>query len=369
MLIGVDASRSSPRLATGTERYSLEVINALGQRGNKHKFRLYFRNSTPPVFDFPHESVRIGTKRLWTHIGLGPELLRNPPDAMYIPAHVLPIGLALHRQLKTVVTIHDIGYMKFPEAHPLGQRIYLHLSTWLSASFATHISVISHATKRNLIEYYKVPENHISVAYPGFMPPLAIPIVFQLEALSRLGLVAKNYAVYIGTLQPRKNLARLIKAWTTIVAAFPDNPPKLVIVGKPGWGVENYAVLAQKLGLESHVIFTGFVSEELKSALLRNAGCLAYPSLHEGFGFPIVEAQSVGTPVLCSNTSSMPEVAGDSAVLVNPEDTSAIANGLVRIFRDPSLSRHLSEIGLQNSTRFTWSSCAATLLELLNCAH
>jgi glycosyltransferase involved in cell wall biosynthesis len=179
------------------------------------------------------------------------------------------------------------------------------------------------------------------------------------------------YALYVGTLQPRKNLRRLIQAWRVLLDAPAPLPsrssaPLLILAGAKGWGSEDLEGELAALGLAGPVRFTGYISDTEKSALLRGARAFAFPSLYEGFGFPVLEAQSVGVPVVCSNTSSLPEVAGEAALLVNPLDVPALVAALRQAMCDEAVRARLIAAGHRNVSRFSWDECAKVVLDLLN---
>jgi len=372
VIIGIDASRAFSAVSTGTERYSREVITALIRLAPQHDFRLYTRDLAPlpPSISGAGGKVNVvllGPRRLWTHLGLAREIARRPPDALFIPAHVLPLSQALRRTRRTVVTIHDVGYRYFPQAHPWRQRVYLDWSTAFTARYAWRVVVDSQATLRDMQHFYRVPAEKIRVAYPGPLPLVNISAPDVRATREKFGLDSQRpYAFYVGTLQPRKNLRRLIDAWQQVTRACPQGEaPLLVISGGKGWGGEDLASEVRAQGMQEQVCFTGYVSDVEKSALMRGARILAFPSLFEGFGLPVLEAQSVGVPVVCSNTSSLPEVAGDAALLVNPLDVNAIAAALRRAMFDDSVREPLVRAGLLNIQRFSWERCAQNILTLL----
>ena len=215
MLIGIDASRCIADRLTGTERYSREVIAAIVRIAPQHRHRLYFRegheaqrqaylgalSSSTMV-----EPVAIPSQRLWTHIGLRREVSSRPPDALFVPAHVLPIGLP--PKLNAVVTVHDVGYRRFPQAHPLLQRVYLDWGTRHSVNAANVVIADSHATAQDIAQVYGIGTGKIRVAYPGLLP-LACVTQEQIHAtLAKYQLTGRPFAIHIGTLQPRKNLRR-----------------------------------------------------------------------------------------------------------------------------------------------------------------
>lgn len=357
MLIGIDASRALDAQPTGTEIYSRRIIEALVALESPHHFRLYFR-SAPPPHAFPGaESRPIPFPRLWTHARLSWEMVQRPPDALFIPAHVLPLA----HPRASLVTVHDLGYLYFPSAHPWLQRLYLNLSTRWNARAAMHLLADSKATKADLVTHYGIPEEKITVAYPGYdetLSPARDPA--EIETVKARYDIGGDYFLYVGTLQPRKNLSRLIAAFATS-----QSDATLVLAGKRGWFCEDLWAQARHSGIEGRVRFPGYVSEEDKAALLSGAVAFVFPSLHEGFGLPVLEAQACGCPVITSTTSSLPEVAGDAALLVEPDDTDAIASAMRRVINNADLREMLIERGFANLRRFSWAACAQSVLGII----
>ncbi|MCX7683140.1 MAG: glycosyltransferase family 4 protein [Anaerolineae bacterium] len=355
MLIGIDASRAVTDHPTGTETYSRCLIRALVELASpRYRFRLYFRTPPPPGLFTGVETRVIPFPRLWTHLRLGLEMALHPPDLLFVPAHVLPPV----RPRLTLVTVHDLGYLHFPRTHPRGQWLYLSLSTLWNAHVATHILADSEATRADLISHYNIPPQKITVAYPGFDDQMTSACPIE-DVRTRYG-IGKKYFLYLGTLHPRKNLSRLI-------AAFASLPPDtlLVLAGKEGWHCKELFAQIEQLGLEERVLFTGYVRKEEKTALLRGALALVFPSLYEGFGLPVLEAQACDCPVITSTTSSLPEVAGDAAILVDPADPEAIASAMLRLLSDSTVRQSLIEKGRENVKRFSWINCARTVLEVI----
>jgi len=357
MLIGIDASRAVASHPTGTETYSRQLIQALLAGGTSHQFRLYFRTA-PPAGAFPGADARsIPFPRLWTHARLSWEMARRPPDALFVPAHVLPL---VHPRA-SLVTVHDLGYLHFPQAHPWRQRLYLDLSTRWSARAAAHLLADSEATKADLAARYGTPPEKITVAYPGYDETLApVRDPAAIEAVKARYVINGDYFLYLGTLQPRKNLTRLIAAFANLQLAT-----TLVLAGKRGWLYDDLFTQVRRLGLEGRVLFPGYVSEEDKAALLSGALAFVFPSLYEGFGLPVLEAQACGCPVVASNTSSLPEAAGDGALLVDPTDTTAIGAAMQRVASGPALRDELVERGFANARRFSWHACAHSVLDVI----
>jgi glycosyltransferase involved in cell wall biosynthesis len=365
MLIGVDASRIARARRTGTEAYSLHLIRALVEIGCSHRFRLYSPAPLPPdavnVDSKTGNEVRvIPFPRLWTHLRLAWEIGRHAPDVLLVPAHVMPLVCPV----ATVVTVHDLGYLYYPETHQLFDRWYLDTTTRRHTRLAAHIIADSRATYRDLVDQYRADPKRLSVVYPGHDESL-----YRIEdpeviaaAKSRYG-IGSDYLLYLGTLQPRKNLVRLVEAFARLQPPAADT--QLVLAGKKGWLYDELFARVKWLGLEGRVIFPGYVSDEDKAALLSGAIALVYPSLYEGFGFPVLEAMACGTPVLTSNVSSLPEVAGRAALLVDPLDVESIASGIGHIMIDSDLRRMLIEKGYQQVHRFSWTEAAHQVLKVL----
>lgn len=368
MVIGIDASRLQVGQRTGTELYTWELLQALGQIDPGRDRYLLYSNGRPtalPPLPPNFELRSIPFPRLWTHIRLATEMALHAPDLLFVPAHVLPIW----SPPRAVVTIHDLGYLHYPAAHPLSRRLYLRLSTRWNAWRATRILADSEATRRDIVTYCQVPATKIDVAYLGVSPRF-VPVEDQTRLRStaaRYG-IDGPYLLYVGTIQPRKNLLRLIDAWAAYVASVPSAPVTLVIAGKRGWLTEQIERRAAERGIVDRVRFTGYVADDDLPALLSGALAFLLPSLYEGFGLPVLEAQACGTPVLTSTTSSLPEVAGDAAVLVDPADTTAIRDGIAGLIEDADLRDRLRVRGLARVAAWSWERTARQTLATFKAA-
>jgi glycosyltransferase involved in cell wall biosynthesis len=374
MLIGLDASRTTAARPTGTERYGLRLIRGLLALNSPHRFRLYFRELPDPSLlpaSGQVEQRLISLPRLWTHAGLSAELLRRPPDVLFVPAHVLPL---IH-PTPSVVTVHDLGYLHYPEAHPPAQRAYLRWSTGFSARGAARVLADSQATARDLANHYRIPPDKITVVYPGRDETLR-PVDDQarLAAVRAKYDLPEMYLLHVGTLQPRKNLARLIEAFRALISGHGDvgedwrSEIGLVLAGRKGWLYEPIFRRVEALGLAGRVRFVDYVDAEDMAALYSGARAFAFPSLYEGFGFPVLEAMACGTPVICSNASSLPEVAGEAALLVNPTEVGELAEAIERALTDDALRAGLVPRGFQQAGRFTWERAAHETLPVLEAA-
>jgi glycosyltransferase involved in cell wall biosynthesis len=363
MLIGIDASRAAYPQRTGTENYSLFLIRALLKLDRENPYRLYFNQPPAPDLFAAAPNVEIRTMpflRLWTHMRLSWEMATHAPDVLFIPAHVLPV---VHPR-RSVVTVHDLGYLYYPQAHTRWARWYLQWSTVHNARTAAHVIADSEVTKRDLIEHCRAASDKVTVVYPGYDPTFApVRDHARLAAVRERYQIPGTYVIYVGTLQPRKNLTRLLDAVAVLVKQ--GRSVHLVIAGKRGWLYKPLFAHVHQLGLEECVHFIGYVPQEDLPALISAARAFVLPSLYEGFGLPILEAMACGTPVICSNVSSLPEAAGDAAILVHPHDTAQLVRALSRVLDDDGLSGELAQKGLRQVTRFSWEKCAQETLRIL----
>jgi len=285
----------------------------------------------------------------------------RPTRTLFVPSHVVP----LYHPRRTVVTIHDLGYLFYPQAHTRLSRLYLHLSTIFSVRAARRVIAISEATRRDLITHYKVPPRKIKVVHHGRDPifsPVTDPATIE-QVRARYGL-RSPYCIHVGTLQPRKNLEMLVRAWHRLRNVM-DHPPQLLLAGKRGWLYDTLLSLIKEHDLSNYVTIADYVQRDDLPALYSGALAMVFPSLYEGFGLPPLEAMSCGTPVIASTASSIPEVVGDAGILLDPNDTRAWFRTVQRLTQDPALRQALSNKGLARASQFTWQRCARETLALL----
>ncbi|HEY51893.1 MAG TPA: glycosyltransferase family 4 protein [Caldilineae bacterium] len=365
MLIGIDASRALRAHRTGTERYSLELINALLDLNSGDRFRLYVPTPPPPKLFRPGaEIVVLPGRHLWTHTKLGPHTRAHPPDVLFVPAHVLPvIGPD-----NTVVTVHDLGYEHFPQAHPWRQRQYLRWSTRRHVRVSKQVIADSHATKADLIAFYGADPDRIHVVHlapdPALKPESDPARIAHVRASYGIP-PGIDYILHIGTIHPRKNLERLVEAFALLRQRLPARKLHLVLAGGIALGGDALRRKVQAMGLADQVRFPGYVRVHDIPALYTGAACYALPSLNEGFGFPALEAQVCGVPLVCAHTSSLPEVAGEGACYFDPFDVVGMADAIDRVLTEPELRSELIKRGRMNAQRFSWEKTARATLRVL----
>lgn len=357
--IAIDASRTTVSAVTGTEYYATQVIRQLiklnKRRSEPHHITLYFRDDPPDDLFTQSDHVThavIPFKRMWTHLRFAREIWHTRPDVTFVPAHTLPFALPG----QTVVTVHDLGYLHFPNAHEPLQRQYLDLTTRYSAWRANCVLADSQATADDLQHFYGTSDDKIRVIYPGVDAP---PVTGTAHVRTKYQLPLR-YFLFMGTLQPRKNIARIVRAFDRWQHANADEHIALVLAGKSGWLFSESWVKGVQ-----NVYRPGYIDEADKGALLAGATALLFPSLYEGFGFPALEAMHCGTPVIASNTSSLPEIVGEAGLQVDPLDVNAIATAMDLIVWNKDLRSRLRVQGYQQARQFTWERCGEQILTAL----
>lgn len=386
MIIGFDASRAFVPERTGTENYSYNILVNLLQIDRRNAYKIYVRmpikikgkkeiskwlESVRKKLPFTqnYRIIVIRNKRFWTQIGLAREIWKHPPDVLFVPAHTLPV--IRKKKIKTVVTIHDLGFEFLPQYHQFPHKLWLNKSTEYAVKHASKLIAVSQATKDDLVNKLNADEKKISVVYEGVgWEELGKMHISKpgITILSHYG-ISSNYIFFLGTVQPRKNLVRLIQSFELLLKdkyvkdLYPDL--QLVIAGKKGWLSDNIYIESEKIGISDKVKFLGHVPDRDAFTLLKGACCFAYPSLFEGFGIPIIESQFLGTPVVTSNKKPMTEVGGDGCEYVNPESVESIASGMKKVLIDSRYSLFIIKKGLANVKRFSWKKAAEETLNVL----
>ena len=275
-------------------------------------------------------------------------------DLLHSTAFVTP----LVSPWPTVVTVYDLSFLHYPAAFPAGRRSYLRLMARLSCRRASRVIAISESTRRDIVKQWNLPAGKITVAYPGVGDEFCPLPAEQVADFRRRRDLPERFILHVGTLQPRKNLVRLIQAYQRL-----GTDAKLVLAGGRGWLYQDILGEIERHNLKNDVLLPGYLPDDELPLWYNAAAVLAYPSLYEGFGFPVVEAMACGTPVVTSQVSSMPEAAGGddsgAALLIDPHDTGALAHALHRALEDEALRAQMRAQGFRQAARFTWARTAA----------
>ena len=365
MIIGLDGSRAFLKYRTGIEEYSYQVIKHLRDTlPNDAQVRVYVRKKftfekgkllckLPEVdFSFPSnwELRGLWAPRFWTQIRLSLEMALHPPDTLFIPAHTVPV---IHPK-NTIVVIHGLEYEITPESYSGWERLYMRASIQYSVRAARRIIAVSENTKTDLEKLYKVASEKVTVIHEGFAGKKA-----EVSGVSRTQ--KTNTILFIGRIEERKNVKRIVEAFEILKEKY-NLPHQLILAGKQGYGYEAIESKIKNSKYKNEIQELGYVTQEQKEKLLSEANLFVFPSLYEGFGLPILEAQHFGVPVVTSNTSSLPEVAGEGAAFVDPLSTEEIAEKLQEVLALSKEGREeLIMRGKRNLEGFSWQKCVENI--------
>ena len=313
MTIGFDGSRAFTNKKTGTENYSFELLKHLSQIDTLNNYVVYIRpgtNISASGYNWPSnfKFQILNFKFLWTQLGLGLQTFIDPIDILFTPAHTLP--LFRRPGLKTLITIHDLGAEFLPQTHQLKQRLYLSLMTNYQLKGATKLLAVSEATKKDLIKKVGINPSKIAVTYEGYNQDLykTLPEKEVKDRLREFDIDYKNYFLFVGTIQPRKNLKNLILAFQKanqnpkFLSKKNNSLPKLVLIGGKGWLAEDIYSLPKKLNIEKQVQFLGYQKTENLPYFYNGAKAFLFPSLFEGFGLPNLDRSVLVSNINCSYT-------------------------------------------------------------------
>lgn len=355
MIIGIDGNEANVERKVGIGRYAYELLRHFRQFSNSDlQFRVYLKNQ--PLADMPEESENwkyrvIGPKKLWTRIALPLDLFFHGPrpNVFFTPSHYAP----RFSPVPYCMSIMDLSYLKFPELFKKSDLYQLVNWTRTSVSKASRVFTISLASKDDIIREYKIASDKVHVTYPG------------LNSLSKVKsrMDRGDYILFVGTLQPRKNIERLVEAFSIVKSKYPDL--SLFVVGKKGWLYDQILDAPKKFNVSESVKFIDFADDSELSEFYKKAKCFVLPSLYEGFGLPVIEAMQNGCPVIISNVSSLPEAGGDAALYVNPEDSKDIASKIDTLLSDEKLRDQLVKKGYEQVKKFSWEKTAKQTLDVL----
>lgn len=369
MQIGVDARRIEGQ-PTGVGRYLINLLREWRISESNERYHLFFsRHCTAYPFlaqdsfiqHVLDRKVISNIKTLWEQAYLPLHLARVPLDVFFSPHYFLPFWLSA----PAVVTIHDISYTTLPQEYPLAGRLKYHFCSSWSARHCRTVITTSEFSKREIIKYYEIPESKIAVI------PLAVETAFKPlvksqsieEIRTKYGLFGPFF-FYIGTIFPRRNVPNLLKSFKQVIQKHRDC--KLLLIGENHLiPKRNFTRLIVELGLSDHVIWHPYVPEQDLVPLYCAAQALVYPSSYEGFGLPVLEAMACGTPVITTRCASLPEVAGEAGLFVNPQDLNELGDAMIRLLEDKDLRIRLREKGIQQASTFSWSKTAQETLEVI----
>lgn len=357
----------------GVSKYTELLINNLAEIDRENEYIIYIGNQARPdsfaaapnfqVKASPLPTIRPQLRIGWEQAIAPAVLLRDRPTLLHCPVNVVPLAAPC----PTVLTIHDLGFIRFPARYKAAKRIYLRTLTTLSAHRASHIITDAESVRREVIELLKIKPERVT-AIPLGVAPYFHPTNDQpeLEKFRQERKLPPRLVLYLGTLEPRKNIPLLLRGFARFRAEQSQAAQGigLVLGGAKGWLYQEIFQLVEELGLATITHFPGYISEQELPLWYNIAECFVYPSIYEGFGLPPLEAMACGVPVITSNTSSLPEVVGEAGLTVDPNDEIAMAKALSQILTDPTRRQQMREQGLQQAQKFNWQATARHTLEI-----
>lgn len=298
----------------------------------------------------------------WTQFGTLTAARSCEAELLHVPSMLAPT----RGSIRVVVNIHDLAILRFPQKFRRWHRTWTSWQLPRVAGTADAIVALSEATKEDIVELLGVPPERVTVIPCGIKGDFTAPAPDERDLCEMRARYAlpENFLISVGAIEPRKNIVRLLKAIKRLRDSCPSLDLKLVHVGPVGWQADDVPRAVTELGLGDHVRFLGFVPDRHLAALYRIAVASVYPSLFEGFGLPVLEAMASGCPVVTSDRSSLPEVAGDAAILVDPTCVDSIADGVRQVWESDELRRDLTARGLRRAAGFTWEAAARETIRL-----
>jgi glycosyltransferase involved in cell wall biosynthesis len=364
MIIGIDGNEANVEKKVGIGEYAFELLTQFEKFKTANlKFQIFLKSA--PLSDMPKEREGwryriIGPSKMWTRFALPLDLYFHSkrPDVFFSPSHYGP----RFSPVKTAISIMDLSYIKFP--YLFAKKDLYQLVNWTRASVnkAKRVFTISNSSRDDIIEAYGISEKNVIVTYPGVKKiSSSKQKTLSMEDLTKKFGIKGKYILFVGTLQPRKNIEKLIEAFSKLS----EKNLQLVIVGKKGWLYEPILASPAKYNVEDKVKFLDFVENEDLPSLYKNALCFVLPSLYEGFGLPVLEAMKYGCPVLISNVSSLPEAGGDAALYFDPENADEIAKTIEKVISDEKLRQDMIKKGYTQIKQFSWEKTAQKTLDVL----
>lgn len=356
MNIGIDI-RSTLKKQTGIGKYTFNLINALGQIDKANDYYLYSRKK---ILDFKRRLPKLPAgnfKHRVDYFKKGIDKVLPELDAFHTSSYDL---VKPKKAKKFIVTVHDVIIKAYPYGHD--EKTIKEVDEQLKRVLneADLLIADSYNTKSDLMKFYKVSDSKIHVIYPG------VSVSFSERDDVPFGERKKvKYVLFVGTVEPRKNIQGLIKAFNLLKKEH-GIAHKLIIAGMKGWMYEDIFKEYENSEFKSDIIFKGYVGDKELGDLYKNASVFVYPSFYEGFGFPILEAFGYGVPVVTSRTSSCGEIAGDGALLINPDSYKEIGEGMLKVINNESLRQELIAKGLSRAKEFTWEKTAVEMVKLFS---
>jgi glycosyltransferase involved in cell wall biosynthesis len=370
MTIGIDANEANVTSRVGISEYAFQILTKLYEFRKdgitNHTFVIYLKSK--PLGFLPQENEWwkykvVSPKKMWTQFALPLNLFisKPRPDVFLTLTHYAPRV----SPIPTVISVMDVSFLRFPETFKQNDLYQLKKWTEYSVKKAKKIITISQSSKNDIIKYYKVPAEKIKVVHLGLKEVLSIKNeVLSMEDLAGKFNIKNNYILFVGTLQPRKNIARLIEAYSLLPGKIKEEY-QLVIIGKKGWLYEDILKAPEKYKVSERVLFLDYVSDEDLPQFYKNAKVFVLPSLYEGFGLPVLEAMRYDCPVVTSNVSSLPEAGGDAALYFDPTDVGDIKNKIETVLTDDKLREKMIEKGKIHYKKFTWEKAAREVLDTI----
>ena len=361
----MDGRAANTRNRVGVNVYCHEIIRALAHAAADVRLRVYLDRA--PLDDFPVTAAEaeihvLPLVRRWTLRQLSRELRRDPPDVFLVPTLQYPCFTPCPK----VAVAHETAFMYLPECWGRWQRFQTKSLLRLACRRAHHMMAITQVVKDDLVRWFHMPPDRVTVAHYGVSPELR-PCTDQ-DAMRRVRekfSLPGRYVLFIGRLSPRKNVGRQIQAFETLLRRHPELPHHFVIAGDKGWMYDDIFAQAEQSPVKDRLHFLGLVHREDIPPLLAQADVLMQPALWEAFGIPVLEGMAGGVAVLTSDRSGLAEIAGDAAVRVDPHDVEAIANGLERLILDEDFRAEIVAKGLERAKNFTWEKTARITLAAL----